>query len=77
MGAVQSQTPEGQSAFAELCRLYWYPLYLFARQSGHNPDDAMDLIQGFFLHLLEHQAPMGVGATRREPPFLLARLAAQ
>ena len=27
MRAAQSQAPWGQSALAELCRLYWYPLY--------------------------------------------------
>jgi hypothetical protein len=32
MRAAQSQAPEGQSALAELCRLYWYPLYIFARR---------------------------------------------
>src|SRR6266403_1206052 len=61
MRAVQSQSQGGQSALAELCRLYWYPLYLFARLSGHSPDDAQESIQGFFLHLLEHRAPTGVG----------------
>jgi DNA-directed RNA polymerase specialized sigma24 family protein len=56
MGAAQSQAQGGQSALAELCRLYWYPLYIFAGRRGHSPDDAQDLTQGFFLHLLEHRA---------------------
>ena len=56
MGAAQSQAQGGRSALAELCRLYWYPLYIFARRRGHSPDDAQDLNQGFFLHLLEHRA---------------------
>jgi DNA-directed RNA polymerase specialized sigma24 family protein len=54
--AAQSQTRGGPAALAELCRLYWYPLYVFARGRGHSPDDAQDLTQGFFLHLLEHRA---------------------
>jgi len=49
MRAAQSQAQGGQSALAELCRLYWYPLYIFARRRGHSPDDAQDLTQGFFL----------------------------
>ena len=53
--AAQSQAPGGQSALAELCRTYWYPLYVFARR-GYSPEDAQDLTQGFFLHLLEHRA---------------------
>src|SRR4029077_3324930 len=56
MRAAQSQAQGGPSALAELCRLYWYPLYIFARRRGHSPDDAQDLTQGFFLHLLEHRA---------------------
>jgi RNA polymerase sigma factor (sigma-70 family) len=56
MRAAQSQAEGGPVALAELCRLYWYPLYIFARRRGHSPDDAQDLTQGFFLHLLEHRA---------------------
>src|SRR3984893_12196668 len=75
MRAVQSQSQGGQSALAELCRLYWYPLYVFARLSGHSPDDAQDLIQGFFLHLLEHRAPTGVDRLKGKfRSFLLASL---
>jgi RNA polymerase sigma factor (sigma-70 family) len=56
MRAAQSQAEGGPSALAELCRLYWYPLYIFARRRGYSPEDAQDLTQGFFLHLLEHRA---------------------
>jgi len=54
--AAQSQVQGGPAALAELCRLYWYPIYVFARRRGHSPEDAQDLTQGFFLHLLEHRA---------------------
>jgi RNA polymerase sigma-70 factor (ECF subfamily) len=71
--AAQNQTREGQSALAELCRIYWYPLYMFARRRGHAPDDAQDLTQGFFLHLLEHQALTGVDRLKGKfRSFLLA-----
>jgi len=60
MRAAQSQAQGGQSALAELCQLYWYPLYFFARRRGYSPDDAQDLTQGFFLHLLKHRALTGV-----------------
>jgi RNA polymerase sigma factor (sigma-70 family) len=56
MISAQSQTREGRVAFAELYQLYWYPLYTFARRGGHSPEDAQDLAQSFFLHLLEHRA---------------------
>jgi DNA-directed RNA polymerase specialized sigma24 family protein len=45
--------PEHSQALAELCSLYWYPLYTFARYKGFSDDDAKDLTQSFFLHLLE------------------------
>ena len=40
-------------ALAELCEMYWYPLYAFARRSGQTSQDAEDLTQGFFARLLE------------------------
>jgi RNA polymerase sigma-70 factor (ECF subfamily) len=42
-------------ALAELCRVYWYPLYAYLRRRGHDPHDAEDLTQGFFAHLLARQ----------------------
>jgi RNA polymerase sigma factor (sigma-70 family) len=56
MVSAQSQAAGGQAALGELCRIYWYPLYSFARRRSYNPHDAQDLTQGFFLHLLEHRA---------------------
>src|SRR5271170_4296614 len=73
MRAAQSQAQGGQSALAELCRLYWYPLYIFARRRGHSPDDAKDLTQGFFLHVVEHRALTGVDRLKGKfRSFLLA-----
>ncbi len=43
-------------ARAELCQAYWRPVYAFIRRKGHSADDAADLTQAFFLHLLEHRA---------------------
>jgi len=56
LSAAQSQESGATSALSELFRLYWYPLYIFARRCGHSPDDAQDLTQGFFLHLIEHNS---------------------
>jgi hypothetical protein len=53
--SAQSRSPGSKDALAELCRLYWFPLYAFIRRSGHNPEDAKDAVQGFFLHLLDHK----------------------
>ena len=54
--SAQSKAPGSQAALAALCSLYWYPLYAFVRRRGYSPEDAQDLTQGFFLHLLDHKA---------------------
>jgi RNA polymerase sigma factor (sigma-70 family) len=56
IASAQSQAEGGKAALAELCRLYWYPLYAFARRRGRSPHDAQDLTQGFFMYLLEHRS---------------------
>ena len=50
--AGDSRAPERDRALEELCRTYWFPLYAFVRRQGRGPDDARDLTQGFFAHLL-------------------------
>lgn len=45
--------PEARDALAELCSLYWYPLYAFVRRKGYNEHDAADLVQGFLTRLME------------------------
>jgi RNA polymerase sigma factor (sigma-70 family) len=44
------------SALSELCQIYWRPLYAFLRRQGYGPEDAQDLTQGFFAHLIETRA---------------------
>ena len=73
MRAAQSQAQGGEAALEELCQLYWYPLYIFARRRGHSPEDAQDLTQSFFLHLLEHRALIHVDRLKGKfRSFLLA-----
>jgi DNA-directed RNA polymerase specialized sigma24 family protein len=40
-------------ALSELCQIYWRPLYVFLRKEGYGREDAQDLTQGFFAHLIE------------------------
>jgi len=71
--AAQSGALGGPEALAWLCARYWRPLYAFARGRGHGPEDAQDLVQGFFAHLIEHRALRGVGRAKgRFRSFLLA-----
>jgi RNA polymerase sigma-70 factor (ECF subfamily) len=44
-----------QAALAELCRIYWRPIYAYVRRSGYAVHDAQDLTQSFFHHLLEDE----------------------
>jgi RNA polymerase sigma-70 factor (ECF subfamily) len=46
--------PEARQALADLCAVYWYPLYAYLRQKGYPADRAQDLTQGFFASLLAH-----------------------
>jgi RNA polymerase sigma factor (sigma-70 family) len=43
---------QAEAALAELCRTYWYPIYSFIRARSASADQAQDLAQEFFVHLL-------------------------
>jgi RNA polymerase sigma-70 factor (ECF subfamily) len=55
--AAQKQgTPGAAEALQTLCLTYWYPLYAFIRRRlGDNHEEAADLVQGFFGHLLKRE----------------------
>ncbi|MBV9999561.1 MAG: hypothetical protein JO015_10665 [Verrucomicrobia bacterium] len=73
LDAAQSAAPGGPQALARLCARYWRPLYTFARGQGHSPEDAQDLVQGFFAHLIEHRALRSADRAKgRFRSFLLA-----
>jgi DNA-directed RNA polymerase specialized sigma24 family protein len=42
-----------REALAELCRIYWRPIFLFIHQRGYSVEEAQDLTQDFFLMILE------------------------
>jgi RNA polymerase sigma-70 factor (ECF subfamily) len=44
------------AAMAALCATYWRPLYSYIRRSGRPVEDAQDLTQSFFSHLLEENS---------------------
>jgi DNA-directed RNA polymerase specialized sigma24 family protein len=73
--SAQSQAPGSQAALADLCRIYWYPIYAFIHRRGSSPEDAQDLTQGFFLHLLERKTLRHVSPVKGKfRSFLLASL---
>jgi RNA polymerase sigma factor (sigma-70 family) len=72
LAAGHGGSADAAAAVAELCRVYWYPLYAYARRSGRSPEDAQDATQGFFEHLLESRLVASADATKgRFRSFLL------
>jgi RNA polymerase sigma-70 factor (ECF subfamily) len=48
--------PSAQRALGAFCEAYWPPLYAFLRHRRYTPEDAQDLVQSFFTHLLKQNA---------------------
>lgn len=66
-------TPRAAAAMAELCAIYWYPLYAFIRRRGHDAHEAEDLVQEFFARLLARNDLAGVAPEKGKfRSFLLA-----
>ena len=75
LAAGHDSSPDAHAALEELCRAYWHPLYAFVRRQGHGPDEAKDLTQEFFLHLLDKDALAGVDRSKgRFRSFLLTSI---
>ena len=73
--AGQADSPQAAAALEQLCRTYWYPLYVYVRRRGHSPEDAQDLTQDFFAHLLARGFPCGARPERGKfRSFLLVSL---
>ena len=56
LAASQPDSPQAQAALSQLCHVYWYPVYAFLRRRGHNADEAKDLTQELFCHLIEKRS---------------------
>lgn len=73
--ARSGEDAAARQALEELCGVYWYPLYGFARRRGLSPNDAEDAVQAFFLKLLEQDLLDRVDRERgRLRSFLLGAL---
>jgi RNA polymerase sigma-70 factor (ECF subfamily) len=52
--ARETESPEAaREALSQFCETYWPPLYTFLRHRGYSSADAQDLVQSFFVHVLE------------------------
>jgi len=74
--ATGATTPaRAQTAMGELCRIYWRPIYAYLRRSGYDTNDAQDLTQSFFQHLLQNETLRRVSRDKgRFRSFLLGAL---
>lgn len=72
---AESDAAAAGQALAELCQRCWFPIYAYVRRSGAGAQDAEDVTQGFFQHVLTHDL---MAQARREKgrfrSFLLACL---
>jgi RNA polymerase sigma-70 factor (ECF subfamily) len=74
-GRSQTEPERAGAALAELCQVYWAPLYGFVRSRGHTVHDAQDLTQSFFAYVLEHKVYARADRQKgRFRSFLLASL---
>jgi RNA polymerase sigma factor (sigma-70 family) len=72
---AQTDSPAAAQALDRLCSTYWWPLYSFVRLQGYSPEDAQDLVQGFFARLLERRDLEAVREEKgRLRSYLLASL---
>ena len=74
--ATGATTPaRAQTAMGELCRIYWRPIYAYLRRTGYDTNDAQDLTQSFFQHLLQNETLRRVSRDKgRFRSFLLGAL---
>jgi RNA polymerase sigma factor (sigma-70 family) len=54
--AAAARSPQSDAALAALCETYWYPLYAYVRRRGYAVEDAEDLVQTFFVRVMDRQS---------------------
>ena len=65
--------PKALTALGELMKLYWEPLYAYARRRGESPLDAEDAVQGYYEMLITRSSILTVDQDRgRLRSFLLS-----
>jgi RNA polymerase sigma-70 factor (ECF subfamily) len=68
-------SPLAAEALEQLCRHYWFPLYVYVRRQGFMPPEAQDITQGFFHQLIEKEFLKDVDPGKgRFRSFLLAAI---
>jgi RNA polymerase sigma factor (sigma-70 family) len=74
---VQShgESKDALTALGDIMKIYWQPLYAYARRRGESPTDAEDMVQGFYEMLIHRGSIHSVNKERgRLRSFLLTAL---
>lgn len=58
--AADSSSSRGRASLEQLCNDYWAPLHSWVQTAGYGAQDAEDLTQAFFAHLLSKALHVGV-----------------
>jgi len=53
--ASRAAEPPGTGPLAALCDAYWQPVFAYLKHRGHRVEEAEDLTQGFFVHVIAHR----------------------
>src|SRR5512136_2978909 len=56
LATADQDSPQAAAALEQLCRTYWYPLYVYVRRRGYGVEDAQDLTQQFFAGFFEKKS---------------------
>ncbi|MEO5718684.1 MAG: sigma-70 family RNA polymerase sigma factor [Chthoniobacterales bacterium] len=56
LSSLDSDSPDGKAreALAQLCRIYWRPIFAYICRRGYSVPDAQDITQDFFIMLLRN-----------------------
>lgn len=72
---ARGENEEAKRALGDLCQIYWFPLYAWCRRYGLSAPDAEDMVQGFFIQVLEKRMFDAADTTRGKlRTFLLTGL---
>ena len=75
LAARSGDSDECRRGLDDLCRTYWVPLYAYLRRRGCSSEQAEDVTQGFFAHILEKRTLDSADRERgRFRSFLLAAI---
>ncbi len=66
LSSAGSDSPDGKAreALAQLCRIYWRPIFAYISGKGYSSEDAQDITQDFFIMILQNDLLQRADRTR-------------